>query len=182
MLTIRLQRLGKKNTPTYRLVIAEKARDTQGRNLEILGSFNPHVKENGLVPNTERIKYWLEKGAQTSNTVHNLFLKAGLISADKKKKSVYISRDRAAKLAEKSTATAAKAAEAKAKADAAKAAEAEAAAAAKAEAEAAAAVPEVVVETPAVETVAEVVPEAPATEVAPEVVAEVAAPAEEPKA
>ena len=101
MLTIRLQRLGKKNTPTYRLVIAEKARDTQGRNLEILGSFNPHVKENGLVPNTERIKYWLEKGAQTSNTAHNLFLKAGIIGGEKKKKSVYISKDRAAKIAEK---------------------------------------------------------------------------------
>jgi small subunit ribosomal protein S16 len=148
--------MGKKNTPTYRLVIAEKARDTQGRNLEILGNFNARAEEGGFVPNTERIKYWLEKGAQTSNTVHNLFLKAGLISADKKKKSVYISRDRAAKLAEKSTAAAAKISEAKAKADT-----------AKAEAEAAPA--------------PEVVPEAPATEVVPEVVAEAAAPAEEPK-
>src|SRR3990167_11470423 len=120
MLTIRLQRIGKKNNPTYRLVIAEKARDTQGRNLEILGSFNPHAKEGGLLPNTERIKYWLEKGAQTSNTVHNLFLKAGIIGGEKKKKSVYISQTRAVKLAEKSTAVAAKAVEAKAKADAAK--------------------------------------------------------------
>lgn len=93
--------MGKKNTPTYRLVISEKARDTQGRNLEILGSFNPRVKEGGLIPNTERIKYWLEKGAQTSNTVHNLFLKAGLISDAKPKKSVYISQSRAAKMAEK---------------------------------------------------------------------------------
>jgi small subunit ribosomal protein S16 len=108
MLTIRLQRIGKKNNPTYRLVISEKARDTQGRNLEILGSFNPHAKEGGLVPNTERIKYWLEKGAQTSNTVHNLFLKAGLIGGEKKKKSVYISTDRAAKLAEKAKAAAPK--------------------------------------------------------------------------
>ena len=104
MLTIRLQRIGKKNNPTYRLVIAEKARDTQGRNLEILGAFNPHAKENGLVPNADRIKYWLEKGAQTSHTVHNLFLKAGLISDAKKKKSVYISQARAAKLAEKAAA------------------------------------------------------------------------------
>lgn len=169
MLTIRLQRIGKKNTPTYRLVISEKARDTQGRNLEILGSFNPHAKEGGLIPNTDRIKYWLEKGAQTSNTVHNLFLKAGLISDAKKKKSVYISRERAVKLGEKSATAAAKAAEAKAKADAAKAAEAEAATVAKAEAEAAAAVVPEVIETPAVETVAEVAVEA-------------TAPAEEPKA
>ena len=107
MLTIRLQRLGKKNAPTYRLVIAEKARDTQGKNLEILGSFNPH-QENGLLPNTERIQYWLSKGAQTSNTVHNLFLKAGLISDAKKKKSVYISTDRAKKIAEEAKANAPK--------------------------------------------------------------------------
>ena len=100
--------MGKKNTPTYRLVISEKARDTQGRNLEILGSFNPHAVEGGLIPNTDRIKYWLDKGAQTSNTVHNLFLKAGLISADKKKKSVYISKERAVKLAEKAKSAAPK--------------------------------------------------------------------------
>lgn len=108
MLTIRLQRLGKKNTPTYRLVISEKGRDTQGRNLEILGSFNPHAKENGLIPDTDRIKYWLGKGAQTSNTVHNLFLKAGIISGEKIKKSVYISQTRAVKLAEKAKANAPK--------------------------------------------------------------------------
>ncbi len=107
MLTIRLQRIGKKNSPTYRLVIAEKARDTQGRNLEILGSFNPHAKEGGLIPNADRIKYWLSKGAQTSNTVHNLFLKAGIITDAKKKKSVYISKERAVKIAEKATANAA---------------------------------------------------------------------------
>lgn len=108
MLTIRLQRIGKKNNPTYRLVISEKARDTQGRNLEILGSFNPHAKEGGLIPNIDRIKYWLEKGAQTSNTVHNLFLKAGIIGDAKKKKSVYISKERAAKIAEKVKANAPK--------------------------------------------------------------------------
>lgn len=108
MLTIRLQRLGKKNAPTYRLVISEKARDTQGKNLEILGSFNPHAVEGGLIPNTDRIKYWLSKGAQTSSTVHNLFLKAGIIGGEKKAKSVYISTDRAAKLAEKAKAAAPK--------------------------------------------------------------------------
>ncbi|KKR35409.1 MAG: 30S ribosomal protein S16 [Candidatus Magasanikbacteria bacterium GW2011_GWA2_40_10] len=101
MLTIRLQRIGKKNSPTYRLVISEKARDTQGRNLEILGSFNPHAVEGGLIPNTDRIKYWLSKGAQTSSTVHNLFLKSGILSGEKKTKSVYISQERAVKLAEK---------------------------------------------------------------------------------
>jgi len=107
MLTIRLQRIGKKNAPTYRLVIAEKGRDTQGRNLEILGTFNPRAKENALVPNIERIKYWLAKGAQASGTLHNLFLQAGIINGEKKKKAVYISTKRAAKIAEKKKAQAA---------------------------------------------------------------------------
>ncbi len=101
MLVIRLQRMGKKNAPTYRLVIAEKGRDTQGRNLEILGTFNPRVKENGFLPNVDRIKYWLAKGAQASPTLHNLFVKSGLIAEKTKKKSVYISNKRAKKIAEK---------------------------------------------------------------------------------
>lgn len=101
MLTIRLQRIGKKNSATYRLVLAEKGRDTQGRNLEILGTYNPRTKVDGFLPKTDRVKYWLEKGAQASNTIHNLLLKAGLITDQKKKKSVYISTKRAAKIAEK---------------------------------------------------------------------------------
>lgn len=101
MLTIRLQRLGKKNAPNYRLVIAEKGRDTQGRNLEILGTFNPRAKENGFVPNVDRIKFWLERGAQPSPTLHNLFVQSGLIAEKKKKKSVYISNKRAKKIEEK---------------------------------------------------------------------------------
>ncbi|OGH91679.1 MAG: 30S ribosomal protein S16 [Candidatus Magasanikbacteria bacterium RIFOXYD2_FULL_39_9] len=101
MLTIRLQRMGKKNAPTYRLVIAEKGRDTQGRNLEILGTFNPRAKENGFVPNVDRIKFWLERGAQPSPTLHNLFVGSGLITDKKKAKSVYISDKRAKKIEEK---------------------------------------------------------------------------------
>jgi len=101
MLTIRLQRIGKKNSPTYRLIISEKGRDTQGKHVEILGNYNPHNKNNELVAQTERINYWISKGAQTSNTVHNLLLKAGIITSASKKKAVFISKTRATKLAEK---------------------------------------------------------------------------------
>lgn len=100
MLTIRLQRLGKKSHALYRMFISEKGRDTRGKHLEILGNFDPH-KENGLTVQTERVKYWLGKGAQTSNTVHNLLLKAGILSGTKKKKAVFISKARAEKLAAK---------------------------------------------------------------------------------
>lgn len=105
MLTIRLQRVGKTKKPTYRLIISEKARDTHDKYLELLGSFNPHVKENQLVVKADRVKYWLSKGSQASPTVHNLLLKAGIVTG-KKQKSVYISQKRAGKIAEKKKANA----------------------------------------------------------------------------
>jgi small subunit ribosomal protein S16 len=107
MLTIRLQRIGKKNSPTYRFIISEKGRDTQGNSLEILGNYNPRSKDNAIVIDADRVKYWLSAGAQTSNTVNNLLLKAGIIKGAKKR-SVYISQSRAAKLAEKKKAAAPK--------------------------------------------------------------------------
>jgi small subunit ribosomal protein S16 len=100
MLTIRLQRVGKKKIATYRLVISEKARDTQDVYLEQLGTFNPHAKENQFAPVKERIEYWISKGAQTSDTVHNLLVSAGIIKG-KKLKSVFLSKKRSAKIAEK---------------------------------------------------------------------------------
>jgi small subunit ribosomal protein S16 len=97
MLTIRLQRVGKTKLSAYRFIISEKGRDTHGRYLENLGNFNPHDNKNGLVLKTERIKYWLEKGAQTSDTVHNIFVAQGLIQG-KKKNTVKISKKRAEKI------------------------------------------------------------------------------------
>lgn len=103
MLTLRLQRLGKKRFPTYRLIVSEKGRDTNDMYLENLGSYNPHAKANQFVPKAERIQYWLKSGAQTSGTVHNLLVNAGLIQG-KKKRSVFLSKKRAAKLSEKKSA------------------------------------------------------------------------------
>lgn len=100
MLTIRLQRVGKAKFPTYRLIVSEKGRDTHDLYLENLGNFNPHVKENQLVTKADRIKYWISKGAQTSDTVHNLLVNGGVIEG-KKKKAVFLSKERKVKLAEK---------------------------------------------------------------------------------
>jgi|SRR3989344_6339421 len=107
MLTIRLQRVGKKKSATYRLVISEKARDTHDIYLENLGTFNPHAKENAFLPKADRIKYWLGKGAQSSNTVHNLLLRAGLVEGAKKK-SVFLSQKRKKKIADKKASAAPK--------------------------------------------------------------------------
>lgn len=85
MLTIRLSRVGKKNKPTYRLIISEKSRDLYGRALEILGSYNPHTKE--LMAKGERIKYWLNCGASMSPTVNNLLVGKNIIAGQKVKAS-----------------------------------------------------------------------------------------------
>lgn len=100
MLAIRLQRVGKKKFSTYRIVISEKARDTQDRYLELLGTFNPHAKENQFLPNAERINYWLSKGAVASDTIHNLLVKAGVVKGGKKK-VVFLSEKRKKKIAAK---------------------------------------------------------------------------------
>jgi len=88
----------------FRLIVSEKSRDPYGDVLEILGSYNPHDKEKGLIVKTDRVKYWLEHGAQTSDTVHNLFLKLGIIKGDKKR-SVFLTKKRVKKLDVKKTAS-----------------------------------------------------------------------------
>lgn len=79
---IRLQRVGRKNDPSFRLVVTEKARDSQsGKFVEILGSYNARHGQPQI--NTERAKYWLGVGAQASGTAHNLLVDAGVISGKK---------------------------------------------------------------------------------------------------
>ena len=82
MLKIRMQRTGRINMPTYRIVVIEHARSPKAGNfLEKLGSYNPKTKERSL--NTERIKYWLSVGAQASGTMHNMLISAGIIEGKK---------------------------------------------------------------------------------------------------
>ncbi|MFA7314987.1 MAG: 30S ribosomal protein S16 [Candidatus Magasanikbacteria bacterium] len=100
MLTIRLQRIGKRKNPTYRLIVSENGRDTQYNSLEILGSYNPIQIPKVLELKADRIKYWISKGAQTSNTVNNILVREGIIEG-KKKKSVTISDKRKVKISAK---------------------------------------------------------------------------------
>ncbi|RJQ33847.1 30S ribosomal protein S16 [Candidatus Parcubacteria bacterium] len=95
MLAIRFQRVGRTKLPMYRVVVSEKTKDMHGDHLEILGTYNPHNKEVKL--KTDRIKYWLGKGAQSSESIHNLFIKEGVLEGAKRK-SVSISDRRKAKM------------------------------------------------------------------------------------
>ncbi|MBI5222287.1 MAG: 30S ribosomal protein S16 [Candidatus Magasanikbacteria bacterium] len=100
MLMIRLQRVGKAKQPTYRFVVSEKARDTQAGSLENLGYYNPVDKDKKLELKVERVKYWLSVGAQASATVYNLLLKNGIVPDGKKRRSVFLSQKRKAKIEE----------------------------------------------------------------------------------
>src|SRR3989344_5398910 len=82
MLMIRLQRFGRKNDPNFRVVLTDKRNATKsGKFLEILGFKNPKTKQKKL--EAERIKYWIEKGAKISPTVHNMLISEKIIEGKK---------------------------------------------------------------------------------------------------
>ena len=72
MLTIRLARIGKKKHPYYRVVVTEKTRPRNGRFVEIVGTYDPQKKPAAVQLDSERVQYWLGKGAQPSETVRSL--------------------------------------------------------------------------------------------------------------
>ncbi len=81
MLKIRLQRIGRRNDPHFRMLVAEHtAGPKSNKFVEKVGTLNPKTKELQL--NAERIKYWLSVGAKASDRVHNMLVKAGIIKAD----------------------------------------------------------------------------------------------------
>ena len=86
MLAIRLQRIGMKNRPSYRVVVSEKKRDLYGKHNEILGNYDPLANPKVINLKADRIKHWMDQGAQPSATVHNLLVSQGVIE-DKKIKA-----------------------------------------------------------------------------------------------
>ena len=87
MLIIRLIRTGKRNASSFRVVVIEKtAPPKSGKFLEILGNYNPRLKELNL--KKERIEYWLSQGVQTSAAVHNLLVNQEIIKGPKIKKKI----------------------------------------------------------------------------------------------
>ena len=131
MIRIRLRRIGKKRTPHYRVVVADKPDRRDGKFIETLGSYDPHQDPPSLIIDGDKAKDWIAKGAQPSEAAEKLLVKAGIIEKKAAFPKVKLEAKRAeqAKAAEGRAAERAKAA-AKAEADAAKAAEAEAKAAA----------------------------------------------------
>ncbi|MEK7650457.1 MAG: 30S ribosomal protein S16 [Patescibacteria group bacterium] len=79
MLKIRLQRVGRKNDPSFRIVVMPHQKDSQsGKVTEILGSYN--ARHGKPQVNAERVKHWLAQGALASGTVHNILVKQKVIT------------------------------------------------------------------------------------------------------
>lgn len=81
MLIVRLQRVGRRNDPSFRVVVTEKKGPPRGQYLEKVGTYD--VRRGNVVFENERILYWISKGAKPTPTVHNLLVSSKLIEGKK---------------------------------------------------------------------------------------------------
>ena len=73
---IRMKRIGAKNTPVFRIVVADSRSPRDGKCIEELGTYTPLKKGDNYTLNLDRAQYWLGKGAQASDTVASFIRKA----------------------------------------------------------------------------------------------------------
>ena len=87
MVKLRLQRTGTKNSPHYRIVVADSKSPRDVRFIEIVGQYHPINKKDQLILNSEKAESWLKKGAQPTLTVKALLVKAGVLKVSAPKKA-----------------------------------------------------------------------------------------------
>jgi small subunit ribosomal protein S16 len=81
---IRMKRVGTKNTPVFRIVVADSRSPRDGRFIEELGTYQPLKKGNNYTLDLERANYWVSKGAQPSDTVSSFLKKSNRAAAEAK--------------------------------------------------------------------------------------------------
>jgi len=79
MLKIRLRRMGAPKKPSYRLVVADSRAPQRGSFLEIVGHYDPMTDPETITVDNDKIKNWLAKGAQPTDTTRRLLKKSGLL-------------------------------------------------------------------------------------------------------
>ncbi len=85
MLMIRLQRVGRKHEPVFRLVLTDSKNSTKsGKYIEVLGSYDPRQDNKLEQFDIEKIKYHIKNGAKLSDTVHNFLVTRKAIDGKKK--------------------------------------------------------------------------------------------------
>ncbi len=80
MVRIRLRRVGRKKAPVYRIIVADSRSPRDGRFIETIGQYDPR-REGGLNVEVDRANFWLDQGAQPSDTVRSLLRRAGVLKA-----------------------------------------------------------------------------------------------------
>lgn len=76
---IRLKRMGSKKSPFYRIVVADSRSPRDGRDIEVVGTYNPVTQPAEVKINEELALKWMQDGAKPSDTVRNLFSKQGIM-------------------------------------------------------------------------------------------------------
>ena len=76
MVRIRLRRDGAKNSPYYRIVVADGRSPRDGKFIELIGTYDPKLKGENFKINLAKAEAWLKKGAQPSETVASFIKKA----------------------------------------------------------------------------------------------------------
>jgi small subunit ribosomal protein S16 len=71
-----MKRVGAKNKPAFRIVVADSRSPRDGKFIEEVGTYQPRKKGDNFALDLERVKYWLSKGAQPSDTVASFIKKA----------------------------------------------------------------------------------------------------------
>ena len=79
MVKISLRRVGRKNAPFYRILVADSQSPRDGKFIEIIGQYAPRQSEGSLNVDEERANYWLSQGAQPTDTVRSLLRRAGVL-------------------------------------------------------------------------------------------------------
>jgi len=75
---LRLQRIGKKKQPLYKIVAIDSRRKRNGRFIDAVGSYNPRTNPMTITLREDRVFHWLERGAQPTDTVKNLLSRKGV--------------------------------------------------------------------------------------------------------
>jgi small subunit ribosomal protein S16 len=98
---IRLRRVGRKKSPMYRIVVADSKSPRDGKFIEIVGQYQPRTGDKALNLVADRVNYWLNVGAQPTDTVRSLLRKAGLLKQRHESRLAEKLQGRAVPLAEK---------------------------------------------------------------------------------
>jgi small subunit ribosomal protein S16 len=78
---IRMKRVGAKNSPYFRIVVADSRSPRDGKFIEEIGSYQPLKQGDNFILKLDRAQYWVSKGAKPSDTVASFIKKAGKVAA-----------------------------------------------------------------------------------------------------